>query len=112
MATRIRKGARPHLYIGEHMARRGVTDERLANRLGRARETIWRWRVGKRRVTEKTLAELAHGLDPEMKPEDFFRPPEPEGPKAPSLDDLVENAPEEVRAMAFDVVKRLVGRSQ
>ena len=73
MVTTIRKSARPHLYIEEWMRHKGVSDTQLANRLGRARETIFRWRKDQRKLTPEKQIELAMAIG--IEPEDFWRPP-------------------------------------
>jgi hypothetical protein len=103
MVTRIGSGRRAHLYVREWIEFRGLSDETVGNRLGRARETIWRWRTEQHRLNPEKLAELASALD--IEPQDFFRPP-----SRPSIDALVESAPDDLRNTALDIVRRLVGR--
>jgi transcriptional regulator with XRE-family HTH domain len=103
MVTRIGSGRRAHLYIEEWIKFRGLSDETVGNRLGRARETIWRWRTEQHRLNPEKLAELASALD--IEPQDFYRPP-----SRPSIDALVEDAPDDLRNTALDIVRRLVGR--
>ena len=103
MVTRIRRGARPHLYITEWFEHRGLNDEKVGNRLGVARETVFRWRKEQHRLNPEKIAGLASALDCE--PSELWRPP-----GQPSLDGLVKGAPEELQAMAVDIVKRLVNR--
>lgn len=97
MVTRIR-GRRqalqqPHLYIAEWMAYRGLTDERLAGRLGVARETVTRYRNQQHRLNPAKIAAIAAALD--IKPAQLWEPPPPEGrvPR-PSLDAMFEGAPD------------------
>ena len=103
MVTRIRKGARAHLYIEEWMAFRGLSDERLAGRLGVARETVTRYRGQQHRLNPDKIAAIAAALDCE--PEDLWRPP-----SRPSLDAMVKNADDKTRDTAVDMVRLLVGR--
>jgi transcriptional regulator with XRE-family HTH domain len=95
MVTRIRRGGRGHLYIEEWMAERGLSDERLAGRLGVARETVTRWRGQQHRLNPDKIAALASALD--MEPQELWQPP-----GRPSLDALVIDA--------ADIVRRLVSR--
>lgn len=104
MATRLRKGARTHLYITEWMEHRTISDERLGNRLGVGRETVWRWRNEQHRLNPEKIAALASALDCE--PQDLWRLP-----GSQSLDSIVQNAPEDLRATAADIVRRLVSRA-
>jgi transcriptional regulator with XRE-family HTH domain len=86
------------------MEHRSVSDEKLANRLNVARETVTRWRNQQHRLNPGKIAALAAALD--LEPEDLFRPPT----ARPSLDSLVRDAPDELQNTVTDVVKRLVGR--
>lgn len=92
-----------HLFIKEWMEVRGISDEQLAGILGVARETIWKWRKQQHRLNPRKIATIAAALD--IKPEQLWRPP-----SEPSLDAIVSGAPDEVRATAADIVKRLVRR--
>jgi DNA-binding Xre family transcriptional regulator len=105
MVTKIRKSVRGHLYIEEWMEFRGLSDEKLANRIGVARETVTRWRGQQHRLNPGKMAAIASALDCE--PEELWRPPE-----RPSLDAMVKNATEELQNTAADIVRRLVGGRQ
>lgn len=105
MVTRIRRGARGHLYIKEWMAHRAVSPERLADRLGVARETVYRWLREQHRLDPGKLAQIASALDCE--PMELWRLP-----TDPSLDALVADAPAELRQTVTDVVRRLVGKTR
>ena len=51
------EGARRPLFIDEWMAELGLTDRKLANRLGIDKNSFYRWRVEQHRInTEKMLA--------------------------------------------------------
>lgn len=102
--TRIRKGARPHLYLDEWFADRGVNDEQVAGRVGVARQTIWKWRTQQHRLDPIKIALLASALD--CHPTQLWGPP-----NRPSLDALVVDAPDDLRLMAHDVVSRLVKKA-
>lgn len=102
MVTKIRKGSRRHLYLDEHMAERGLNDEKLAGRLDVSRETVTRWRNQQHRLNPDKIAAIAKALDRE--PEELWRLP-----TNTSLDAMVKNAPESVQDMAVDIVRRLVG---
>src|SRR5262249_37325551 len=104
MVTRIRYGARVHLYIEERMEKLGLSDEKVANRIGVARETVTRWRGQQHRLNPGKIAARAKALDCE--PEELWRPP-----SRPSLDAIVKDAPDEVQTLAADIVRRLVARS-
>ena len=104
---RIRSHSRGHLYIAEWMEYRRLSDERLAGRLGVARETVTRWRKQQHRLNPEKIARLAIALD--CKPEELWRPPPPAG--RPSLDAMLEDATDDLHSMATDIVRRLAGQS-
>jgi transcriptional regulator with XRE-family HTH domain len=103
MVTRIRRGARQHLYIEEWMADRGLSDDKMAGRLDVARETVTRWRNQQHRLNPDKIAAIAKALD--IEPEELWRPP-----SRPSLDALVKDSPDDLLADAADIVRRLVAR--
>lgn len=102
MATppKIRSGAKAHLYIEEWFRERGLNDEKVGNRIGVDRATVFRWRKEQHRLNPQKIAALATALD--LEPAELWRPP-----ARPSLDSLVRNSPDEVVELAFDVVKRM-----
>lgn len=112
MVTRIRKGARIHLFIKEHMEAKGISDETMAGRLGVARETIWRRYSEQHRLNPLKIAEFAHAMG--LEPEDLYRPPLPPEPPphVPSIDAMLKDADEETQKLAFDLVKRVIIRKQ
>ena len=103
MITTIGQRRRARLYVTEWLEHRGLSDERAAGRLGVARETVWKWRTQPHRLTTDKMAALASILD--IEPAELYRPP-----NSPSLDALVSNEPETIKAMAADIVRRLVNR--
>jgi transcriptional regulator with XRE-family HTH domain len=102
MVTKIYKGRRGHLFVAEWMADRGINDERLANRLGVARETVTRWRTQQHRLNPDKIAAIASALD--LEPVELFRPPT----GRPSLDALIEGLPAEQQDATVDIMKRLI----
>lgn len=101
---RVGQKRKLHLYIKEWMDERGLSDERLANRLGVARETVFRWRTQQHRLNPEKIAVLASALD--LEPIELYRLP-----GIRSLDAIVANAPDDVRQTAADIVSRLVGKA-
>lgn len=98
MVTGIRqRGRRKHLYITERMERLGLSDDVLSNRLGVARETIWRWRTQQHRLNPEKIAALAAVLDCE--PEELWRPPD-----LLSVDAMLKNASDDQRRQAAELV--------
>lgn len=104
MVTGIGRRGAAHLYIKEWMDELGVSDEKAANRIGVARETVYRWRTEQHRLNPDKIAELAHALN--IEPEQFYRLP-----GRPSLDALVKDAPVDLQNTAADIVRRLVGKA-
>jgi transcriptional regulator with XRE-family HTH domain len=106
MVTKIGGGRRVHLYITEHMAARGINDERMAGMLGVARETVWRWRTEQHRLNPPKIAAIAEALGVE--------PPElwqlPRSPDRPSLDDMLRDAPDEEIKRAATIISLAIRR--
>lgn len=104
MVTRIRKGARLHYYIKEHMDRLGVSDEAMAGRIGVTRETVWKRYTDQRRLDPFKVLEFADALD--MHPSELLFPP-----GTPSLDAIANGASPDQREMVADIVRRMMGKS-
>ena|ERR1051326_19997 len=99
--VQIRKSAREHLYIEEWMAYRGLSDEKVANRIGVARETVTRWRSQQHRLNPQKIAAIASALDCE--PEELWNPP-----GRPSLDAIMKNTDDKTRDTAANMVRLLI----
>ncbi|HLH92098.1 MAG TPA: helix-turn-helix transcriptional regulator [Xanthobacteraceae bacterium] len=97
MATR----PRGYLYIQEHMQARGLSDEKVGEILGVARETIWRRRTEQHRLNPKKIAELAHAIG--VEPEDLYRPPD-----RPSVDAMLKDVDQATFETSVDIVRRLI----
>lgn len=104
MVTRIRRGARLHYYIKEHMDRLGVSDEVMAGRIGVSRETVWKRYTEQRRLDPGKIQEFADAL--EMHPSELLYPP-----GTPSLDAIIEGADSAQRNMAADIVRRMMNKA-
>lgn len=102
MVTKIRRGARLHYYIKEHMERLGVSDDVLAGRLGIGRETVWKRYKDQRRLDPEKVAQIADALG--MHHSELLFPP-----GTPSLDAIAKDASAEQREMAADILKRMFG---
>jgi transcriptional regulator with XRE-family HTH domain len=77
MVTTIRRHAKPHLYIDEWMAAKDLNNTQVANRIGVARETVFRWRREQHRLTPDKLAQLASALN--IEPSQLWQLPPPKG---------------------------------
>jgi transcriptional regulator with XRE-family HTH domain len=104
MVTRIGGRRRAHLYIKEWMDHRGLSDETLGNRLGVARQTVYRRRIEQHRLTPDKIAEFASALDCE--PEDLWRPP-----SRPSIDAVTSDLPDEIHGDVLEFAERLRKRA-
>lgn len=102
MVTKIRKGARLHYYIKEHMEHRGVSDDILAGRLGIGRETVWKRYKDQRRLDPEKIGQIADALG--MHTSELLFPP-----GVPSLDAIAKDLSTEQREMAADILKRMFG---
>lgn len=101
MATRIRKGARTHLYIAQWRERAGLSVEQLAGRLDVDRVTMWRWETGRRKVSPAIQAAIAKALDIEAS--DLWHLPN----TRPSIDAMVRGVSDETFSTVVDIVRRL-----
>lgn len=101
-ATRPRR----RLFIKEWQAHWGLSAETMAARLGIERESYYRLLREPHRINTGRLEQLADAMGHNMSPRDFWSPPE-----RPSLDAMVEEAPDALRDTVVDVVRRLVGRA-
>ena len=105
MEASIRRGARLHLYLAQWREFKGLSIERLAERLDVDRTTVWRWETGVRRPTPGRQAQIAAAL--EIDPADLWRRPQ----SRPSIDAMLKDAPDEVFDLAADLVRRLAKRA-
>lgn len=103
MVTKIYKSRR-RLFLKEHREAHGVSAEQMAGRIGIERESVYRLeREALTRVNGEKQAAYAAALD--IEPEDLWRPP-----GIPSLDGIVAQASDDLKAMAVDIVRRLVAK--
>ena len=89
-------------YVGEWRKRRGLTQQQLADRLGRAKSTISQLENGKMDMSGHYMSALADALD--IDPEDLHHHPD-----RPSVDALLKSASPEQFQAALRVVKALTG---
>jgi transcriptional regulator with XRE-family HTH domain len=85
------------------MEYRGLTDEKLAGRLGVERETVNRWRNYPQRLSLPRIEEIAQALD--IEPGDLWR-----DPRRPSADELLRGAPDDIHTKAVEMIEILVRR--
>lgn len=95
-------GRKPRVwFLSEWMAHRDIDDQRLADRLDVARETVTRWRNNRRRPDFDALPGIAHALGIETY--QLFTVPPADG--RPSVDAELRDAPHEVAQRLADLAK-------
>lgn len=73
----IRKGAKPHLYVAEHMEHHGLDDETMASRMdGVSAVAVAKWRADPSKMQEWQVAAVLHALG-EEDPAILTKPPAP-----------------------------------
>lgn len=103
MAT-IRKGARLHYYIKEHIEAKGLNGDKVAARMGLAsRASVWKLDKEQHRLSPEKVLRVAAALD--MHPNELLFPP-----GTPSLDAEVADATPEQRELAVNLIRSVMGR--
>ena len=88
------------------MNARGLSDERLAGRLGVARETVTRYRNEQHRLNPEKIAAIAAALD--LEPPDLWQLPPPRDRRPrPSIDAILRDASEEAFEKVADLAALL-----
>lgn len=107
VATMVTKKRQPRrLFLKENREAKDVSASVMAERLGIERESVYRLEKKPWGVNSKKQADYAHALG--LEPEDLWRPPGTS--PSPSLDDIVSQAPDDVKKLAADIVRRLVNQ--
>jgi transcriptional regulator with XRE-family HTH domain len=101
MNKRIEPGPSVKLYLAEWRDHRGLSQEKLAERVGTTKASISRWENSERDLTTKVLAGIAKALA--VEPVQLFR-----HPTEPNLDDLLGTASPRLRRKAIAVIKALL----
>lgn len=109
MIDRIRRGARPHVYLREWRKAKGLKAPDMAERLGIERESYYRLERKPFTLSVAELLELADALG--ISHQRLWQlPPEPGIIPRQSLDAIVEGQPDrEVEGLA-DMLRRAVGK--
>lgn len=95
---------RRHLYLTQWRESRGLSVETMAGRIGISRQSVYRWETEQWRMDPEKQAAYAAALGDDVKPEQLWRMPD----KAPSIDAMLADQPEELKETAADIVRRLV----
>lgn len=106
MVTRIRKGAKPPVYLREWRKHLKLKAEAMAERLEIERESYYRLERNPKTFSLGEVVELADAMG--IEPAFLFHPPP--APERPSIDLLVKDAPDEQRALVVDLARRVVGQ--
>ncbi len=104
MVTKIHKHAKRRLFLRENRKAHGVSAEQMGGRLGMERESVLRMERETDRCTPSKQLQYADALGIEV--EDLWWPPG-QRPKG-ILDQIVDGQDDAVKAMAADIVSRLV----
>jgi transcriptional regulator with XRE-family HTH domain len=101
MVTQIRKHAKGHLYIEEHMEAKGLSFEVIGGRLNVSRTTVWRWAKEQWRLDPGKMAALAEAMELNDVA-DLFRMP-----SRPSIDAILKDAPQGIYDAVVEHAKAL-----
>lgn len=85
------------LFLAEWRAKRGLTQQQLADRLETSDVTVSRWETGERSPDDRAKAGIAWALGCEVV--DLYRHPE-----QPSADALLRDQPPEVQEQVFRII--------
>jgi len=100
MVTRIGPKKPTRLYIAEWRDHRGLSQEKLAARIGTTKSTISRWETGERDILLGAQGAIAEALN--CTPRDLFN-----DPAQPSADDLLRDMDDNTRRQAIRLLKAL-----
>ena len=100
MPARIGPRRPRRLYVFEWREARGLTQERLAERLGVSNMTVSRWERGTSLLNTDVMAAVADALD--IEPQDLYRHPD-----QPSADALLRGQSAEVRDQALTIIRAI-----
>lgn len=106
MVTRIRKSVKARVYLREWRKKLGIDAVTLAGRLEIERESYYRLEREPLKLSAGELMKLEEAMN--LAPGQLWRMPGT--PEIPSLDEIVQNAPPDIRDMAADVVRRMVAK--
>jgi transcriptional regulator with XRE-family HTH domain len=107
MVTTNKRGPKGPLYVKEWRVYRGLSLEALGAKIeldgktGVEKNTVWRWETDQKRLDPFKIAAIARALD--LEPEDLWRPP-----PTRSIDGMIADQPDDVKATVADIVARLI----
>ena len=100
MPVRIGPRRPTRIFLAEWREARGLSQERLGERLGVSKMTVSRWERNVASVNINVMSALAEALD--IEPRDLFRHPD-----TPSADALLRNQPDAIVDQAIAVIGAL-----
>lgn len=100
MPARIGPKKPRRIFLAEWREARGLTQERLADRLGTSHMTISRWELGKVKMNTDAMVAVAEALG--LEPEDLWHHPD-----TPTPNMLLRGASEPVQRQALSVIEAL-----
>lgn len=100
MPARIGPRRPPRIFLAEWRENRGLTQERLGERVGVEKMTVSRWERGIAALNTNVMQALADALA--IEPEDLWRHPD-----RPSADALLRNQPEDIRQQALTIIQAI-----
>jgi transcriptional regulator with XRE-family HTH domain len=99
-APRIGPRRPPRIFLAEWRESRGLTQERLAERLGVSGMTVSRWERSAALLNTNVMAAIAEALD--IEPGDLFHHPD-----RPSADALLRDQSPEVVEQALKLIRAI-----
>lgn len=102
MATIMRKGATPRVYLREHRKAKNLRAVAMAERLGIEEKSYYRLEREFLTLNAREMIELADALGLED-PTELWRPPNGH----PSIDAMIQDADENTREAVTDFVRRV-----
>lgn len=103
MVTRIKPKTPRRNFLAKWRAKKGMTQEQLAEHLDTYKGQISNWEGNKRAMGFAVQAALAEALD--IEPSALFRDPD-----VPSADELLRDADPQIVNEAIEIIKVLIAR--
>lgn len=107
MVTRIRRGAKAHVYLREWRKHLSLKAQAMADRLEIERESYYRLERNPRTLSLGEVVELADAMG--IEPGRLFHPPH--GDDRPSIDEIVADVPSADREVVVDLARSMQKRA-
>jgi transcriptional regulator with XRE-family HTH domain len=102
MPVRIGPKRQRQVYLAEWRVHLGITQEQLAQRIGKTAMTVSRWERGETQMNKATMDAVAEALKGDMEGEDLYYHPE-----RPSPNMLLRGQPPEIIDQAIKLIKAI-----